>query len=149
MSLPLPKPLQKALLNHKRNKAQDNTEALDSLTHSFDYQSNAAEYWNPEHFSLLYGTPLWNEASKEERIKLNHLYWVGYYSQIISAEIATIFYNQTCAAALYTVDGFRTICDMLDLESSQERAHINAFYNISRATELGIYGKTVFSYPMK
>jgi hypothetical protein len=149
MTLTPSKALQKAALNHKRNKAQDNTEALDQLTSDFSYEKDQSEYWNPERYSLLYGTPLWNEASAAERIQLNHLYWVAYYSQIISAEIATIFFNQTCAASLYTVEGFRSICDMLDLESSQERAHINAFYNISRATEEAIFGKTIFSYPMK
>ncbi len=143
------KALQKAALNHKRNVEQDNTEALDQLTKDFVYERDQGEYWNPERYSLLYGTPLWNEASPSVKVKLNQLYWVAYYSQIISAEIATIFFNQTCAASLYTVDGFRTICDMLDLESSQERAHINAFHKISRATEEAIFGKSIFSYPMK
>ena len=38
---------------------------------------------------------------------------------------------------------------MLDLESSQERAHINAFQKISFATEEAIFGERIFSYPMK
>ena len=141
--------LQKAALNHRRNKAQDNTEALDQLATDFTFAANKAEYWNPEPFSLLYGTPFWDQASSDERRTLNHLYWVAYYSQIISAEIATIFFNQTSAAALYTVSDFRIVCDMLDLESSQERAHINAFQKISVATEEAIFGERIFSYPMK
>ncbi len=36
-------------------------------------------------FSLLYGTPLWEQADSGQRVKLNQLYWVAYYSQIISA----------------------------------------------------------------
>ena len=80
---------------------------------------------------------------------LNQLYWVAYYSQIISAEIATIFFNQTSAAALYAHDGFRTICDMLDLESSQERAHIAAFRAVAEQTEQALLGKRLFSYPMR
>lgn len=143
------KVMNKVKLNHKRNKAQDNTAAMDSLAEAFDYEQAKAEYWNPECFSLLYGTALWEQASENERRILNHLYWVAYYSQIISAEIATIFFNQTCAASLYTVEGFRSVCDMLDLESSQERAHINAFSQVSRNTELHLFGRPIFSYPVR
>ena len=51
-------------------------------------------------FSLLYATPLWERPPSRQRIVLNHLYWVAYYAQIISAEIATILLNQTSAAGL-------------------------------------------------
>ena len=97
------KALKKIQLNHKRNLAQDNTEDLDRLAADFDYHSNDDQYWNPQEFSLLWGTPLWNQASDHEKKVLNHLYWVAYYAQIISAEIATIFFNQTSAASLYCV----------------------------------------------
>lgn len=144
-----PKTYKKIALNLKRNHKQDNTEALDELAASFQYADCAEDYWNPEKFSLLYGTPLWHEATPAQRVILNQLYWVGYYSQIISAEIATIFLNQTAAAGLYGIEDFRIVCDTLDFESRQERAHIHAFKTISEATEMAIFGERVFSYPMK
>ena len=139
----------KIRLNYTRNKKQDQTENIDAAAKAFDYDACKDEYWNPEQFSLLWGTPLWAEATEAQRIKLNQLYWVAYYSQIISAEIATIFFNQTSAAGLYGIEDFRTVCDMLDLESSQERAHIGAFKTIGEAVEASVFGERVFTYPMR
>ena len=144
-----PKTYKKIALNLKRNHKQDNTDELDALASEFVYADCAKDYWNPEEFSLLYGTPLWDEATPAQRVILNQLYWVGYYSQIISAEIATIFLNQTAAAGLYGIEDFRIVCDTLDFESHQERAHINAFKMISEATEAELFGERIFTYPMK
>ncbi len=127
----------------------DQTKNMDTSADSFAYESCRNEYWNPEKYSLLWGTWLWDQSSPDQRIKLNQLYWVAYYSQIISAEIATIFFNQTGAAALYGVDDFRVVCDTLDLESAQERAHINAFKKISEAVEEELFGSRIFSYSMR
>lgn len=136
-------------INYKRNKQQDCTQLLDAAAASFRYEDCQDEYWNPEEFSLLYGTPLWEQASQSQRVILNQLYWVAYYSQIISAEIATIFFNQTSAAGLYAQEDFRLICDTLDLESSQERAHINAFKTVSNQVEADLFGRRIFTYPMR
>jgi hypothetical protein len=136
-------------LNFIRNKKQDNTEELDNLAHNFNYESCKGEFWNPEEYSLLYGTPLWDQSSPQQRILLNQLYWVAYYSQIISAEIATIFLNQTSAAGLYSLEDFRRVCDTLDLESAQERSHIDAFKKVSEATEDYLFGHRLFTYPMR
>ncbi|MGV3525457.1 MAG: P-aminobenzoate N-oxygenase AurF [Candidatus Sericytochromatia bacterium] len=144
-----PLTFKKVELNLKRNAKQDNTEALDTLAKQFDYAACADEYWNPEEFSLLYGTPLWDQATPRQRVLLNQMYWVGYYAQIISAEIATIFLNQTAAAGLYGMEDFRVVCDALDFESHQERAHINAFKTISEAVEQTVFGERVFTYPMR
>ncbi|MCA9556154.1 MAG: hypothetical protein KC933_39375, partial [Myxococcales bacterium] len=116
---------------------------------AFDYEACKHEYWNPEEFSLLWGTPVWDQASAAQRVVLNQLYWVAYYSQIISAEIATIYFNQTSAAGLFAQDDFRQVCDMLDLETSQERAHISAFRTVSDQVEDALFGERVFSYPMR
>ncbi len=105
--------------------------------------------WNPEKFSLLYKTWIWDHSTPEQKIKLNQLYWIAYYSQIISAEIATIFYNQTSAAALYGIEDFRVVCDTLDLESAQERAHIDAFKKVSEKFEEENFGQRIFTYPMR
>ncbi|MBF2065185.1 MAG: P-aminobenzoate N-oxygenase AurF [Calothrix sp. C42_A2020_038] len=136
-------------INHKRNKEQDHTALLDAASSAFCYEDCKNEYWNPEEFSLMYGTPLWEQASPSQRIILNQLYWVAYYSQIISAEIATIYFNQTSAAGLYAQEDFRIVCDTLDLESSQERAHINAFKTVANEVEAALFGKRIFSYPMR
>jgi len=136
-------------LNLRRNKKQDHTALLDAAALAFDYSKCRDTYWNPEPFSLLFGTPIWDQASPSQRALLNQLYWVAYYSQIISAEIATIFFNQTSAAGLYALEDFRLVCDTLDLESMQERAHINAFRKVSDAVEHELFGKRVFSYAMR
>lgn len=136
-------------LNFKRNKKQDNTEILDQLVADFKYEDCRDEFWNPEEFSLLYGTPLWEKSTSSQRILLNQLYWVAYYSQIISAEIATIFLNQASAAGLYSLEDFRRVCDTLDLESAQERAHIDAFKKISESVEAELFGRRLFTYPMR
>ena len=139
----------KIQINHRRNVKQDHTELLDEAASRFSYDECKDSYWNPEEFSLLYGTPLWEQASESQRIILNQLYWVAYYSQIISAEIATIFFNQTSAAGLYSLEGFRSVCDMLDLESAQERAHINAFKTVSDEVEMALFGERIFSWEMR
>ncbi len=133
----------------KRSKELDQTANMDHASSTFSYESCKDEMWNPEKFSLLYKTWLWEQSTPAQKIKLNQLYWVAYYSQIISAEIATIFFNQTSAASLYGMEDFRIVCDTLDLESAQERAHINAFKKISEQFEHENFGERIFTYPMR
>ncbi len=141
--------VRKIALNYRRNKQQDHTAKIDQAAAQFDYAARRDQWWNPQAYSLLWGTPLWAEATERQRILLNQLYWVAYYSQIVSAEIATIYFNQTCAAGLYALEDFREVCDMLDLESAQERAHINAFKTISEAVEAALFGERLFTYRMR
>ena len=47
------------------------------------------------------------------------------------------------------IDDFRLVCDTLDLESSQERAHINAFKTVGEAVEAELFGERVFTYSMR
>jgi hypothetical protein len=143
------KTFRKLELNYRKNRAQDNTSEMDRLADAFRYEDAKDSYWNPEMFSLLYATPLWEQSSAAERVKLNQIYWVAYYSQIISAEIATIFFNQTSAAGLYSIEDFRIICDTLDLESAQERAHINVFKKIGEDFEQAVFGERLFTYSMR
>ena len=139
----------KLAFNQRKNEEHDHTGAIDDAAERFDFAACKKEYWNPERFSLLYGTPLWEQASAAQRIVLNQLYWVAYFSQIISSEIATIFFNQVAAAGLFALEDFRLICDTLDFESKQERAHINAFKTISETVEWELFGERLFTYPMK
>lgn len=141
--------MQKLELNYRRNKEQDHTRLMDEAAKAFRYEDCKDEYWNPETQSLFYGTPIWDQASPAQRVLLNQLYWVAYYSQIISAEIATILLNQTSGAGLYSLEDFRLVCDTLDLESAQERAHIAAFKKVSEAVESRVFGERLFTYPMR
>lgn len=136
-------------LNLKRNRAQDATEAIEEALARYRYEDCQTSYWNPEQHSLLWGTALWEQASASQRVLLNQLYWVAYYSQIVSAEIATIFLNQVSAAGLYAVEDFRPVCDNLDLETKQERVHIHAFKSIGEDVEYQLFGRRVFTYPMR
>ena len=136
-------------LNLRRNVEQDHTALIDDAAARFNYADCKDEYWNPEHFSLLWGTALWEQASPAQRVILNQLYWVAYYAQIVSAEIATIFLNQVAAAGLNTLEDLRLVCDNLDLETKQERAHINAFKKVGEAVEHTLFGERLFTYPMR
>ncbi|MSQ03051.1 MAG: P-aminobenzoate N-oxygenase AurF [Myxococcales bacterium] len=141
--------LKKLNVNHQRNKAQDQTSVIDAAAAAFRYADCARQPWNPEGFSLLWGTPVWDAADARQRVLLNQMYWVAYYAQIVSAEVATIFYNQTSAAGLYALEDFRPVCDTLDFESAQERAHIAAFRTIAGQTEDALLGRRVFTWPMR
>ncbi|MGL5065563.1 MAG: P-aminobenzoate N-oxygenase AurF [Microcoleus sp.] len=145
----IPTTYRKLELNYQRNKQHDRTDAIEQAVTKFCYEDCKHEYWNPEEYSLLYGTPLWEQSSQQQRVILNQLYWVAYYSQIVSAEIATIYFNQTSAAGLYAREDFRLICDTLDLESAQERTHIHAFRTIGKQVEQALFGEPIFTYPMR
>ena len=145
-----PRVARQVAFNLKRALGDDQSEQIDAFAAAFDYEKHRHEYWNPEEFSLLYGTELWRQASLDQRRILNHLFWVAYYAQIVSAEIATIFFNQVAAAGLYGAGGeFRTLCDTLDLETRQERAHINAFKSVGEAVERALFGRRMFTYAMR
>lgn len=133
----------------KRSKELDQTAMMNQAAIDFNYDNCKNEMWNPEKFSLLYKTWIWEQSTPEQKTKLNQLYWIAYYSQIISAEIATLFFNQTSAAALYGIEDFKVVCDTLDLESAQERAHIHAFKTVSEKFEQENFGERIFTYPMR
>lgn len=144
-----PETYRKLEFNNKRNEEQDQTKLIDEAARAFKYEDHQHAYWNPEEFSLLYGTPFWDQSTAHQKLILNHLYWVAYYCQIVSAEIATIYLNQVSAAGLYTFEDFRIVCDALDLETKQERAHINAFKTVGEDTEWKLFGERLFTYPMR
>lgn len=144
-----PKTMKRIELALKRSKELDQTQMMEQASINFNYENCKDERWNPEKFSLLYKTWIWEQASPEQKTKLNQLFWIAYYSQIISAEIATLFFNQTSAAALYGIEDFKVVCDTLDLESAQERAHIHAFKTVSEKFEQENFGERIFTYPMR
>ena len=63
--------MRKLALNHSRNKAQDHTRLMDEAAAAFKYEDCKHEMWNPEQYSLLYGTPLW-EDRKSTRLNSSH-----------------------------------------------------------------------------
>ncbi|QNM94768.1 hypothetical protein [Chitinimonas koreensis] len=136
-------------LNLRRNRQQDATEAIEAAVAAYRWDDCRLADWNPEPYALLWGTPLWQQSSASQRRLLNQLYWVAYYSQIMSAEIATIFLNQVSAAGLYAIEDFRPVCDSLDLETRQERVHIHAFKTIGEDVEHRLFGRRLFTYPMR
>lgn len=139
----------KLSLNLRRNTEQDHTAQIDACAAAFRYGDCRDTYWNPELFSLLWGTEVWQQASAAQRVILNQLYWVAYYAQIVSAEIATILLNQIAAAGMFSLEDFRLVCDNLDVETKQERAHINAFKKVGEEVEHQLFGERLFTYPMR
>ncbi len=135
-------------VNYKRNNDSDYTEKMVELQKSFSYAENSGHFWvNPE-FSLLYGSPIYTEASNAQKLALNHLYWICFYNYSIGGEVTTMVYNQLTCGALYPLGGYETLCRELDLETSQERAHVEAFRNIGRLTELALLGEPIFARPL-
>jgi hypothetical protein len=141
--------VRKLEFNQRRNLELDHSRLIDEAAARFRYEECRGSYWNPPEFSLLWGTKLWDGATEAQRVVLNQLYWVAYYAQIVSAEIATIYYNQIAAAGMYGLEDFRLVCDTLDLESKQERAHIAAFKKVGEETEFALFGERLFTYPMR
>jgi hypothetical protein len=41
------------------------------------------------------------------------------------------------------------VCDNLDLETKQERAHVNAFKTVGERVEHTLFGERLFTYPMR
>ena len=62
-------------INYRRNTESDFTEKIEELDRNFNYSSNKDYYWSEPELSLLYGTPLYEQASPDQKKALNHLYW--------------------------------------------------------------------------
>lgn len=132
----------------RNNTNSDYTEKIRELDKNFDYTSNSNYYWSTPEQSILYGTPLYENASESQKIALNHLYWAMQYSKVPADEAATMRFNQITASVFSAVGGLETLCQELALETDQERYHIHAFQRISRLTKKAILGKKLRqSYP--
>jgi hypothetical protein len=114
-------------INYRRNIESDFTEKIEELDKNFDYSSNSEHYWSEPELSLLYGTPLYEEASPSQKLALNHLYWATQYNQTAATEANAVLYNQVTAGVFSQISGYETLCQELDLETEQERHHIHAF----------------------
>ena len=88
-------------------------------------------------------------GQRNQKVKLNQLYWVAYYSQIISAEIATIFFNQTSAAGLYGSKIFASFAIPLIL-NQLKNGHISMpLKSSAKQFEDKVFGERLFTYPMR
>ncbi|KOP24603.1 hypothetical protein AMR41_19590 [Hapalosiphon sp. MRB220] len=132
----------KVIKNIFRDNINSNyTEIIQELDKNFDYTSNSNCYWSEPEQSLLYGTPLYQAASSSQKLALNHLYWAMQYSKVPLDEAGTMMFNQVTASVFSTLGGFETLCQELDLETTQESYHIHAFQRISRLTKKALIGK--------
>jgi len=130
-----------AAINYQRNRQSDYTEKIAELDKSFDYNSNSNYDWGELELSLLYGTPLYEEASPSQRRALNHLYWATQYNQTAATEANAVLYNQVTAGVFEAIGNYSTLCQELDLETKQERDHIHAFHMIGYKTKRALLGQ--------
>jgi hypothetical protein len=128
--------------NFNKNLASTYTEIIENLDRNFDYNSNSNHYWSEPKFSLLYNTPLYEQASETQKLALNHLYWILRYKFTADSEIETSYYNTITADCLKDADSdYAMLVDLLALETAQESKHIHAFYQVNYQTIKSLLGK--------
>jgi hypothetical protein len=132
-------------INYRNNSESDYTEKMQALDRDFDYQRDSQHFWGEPELSLLYGTPLYEQASPSQKLALNHLYWATQYNQTAATEANTVLYNQVTAGVFGAVGGYGTLCQELDLETEQERHHIHAFHTVGYKTKKALLGQAGFS----
>ncbi len=135
-------------VNFRRNIESDYTDQMEKLKNAFRYEDHSKHHWVRPEFSLLYGSQFYESASESQKLALNHLYWICFYNYSIGGEVATMMFNQLTCGAFYHLGGYETVCRELDVETSQERTHVEAFRHIGRATEVALMGKTIFERPI-
>ncbi|MDM3847803.1 MAG: hypothetical protein PT118_00445 [Aphanizomenon gracile PMC644.10] len=137
-------------INHRNNIDSNYTEKMESLEKSFDYTTNSNHYWSEPELSILYGTPLYAEASPAQKLALNHLYWPTQYDYIAASESSAIHYNQVTSGVFKYFSEYETLCSTLDLETEQEYSHIHAFQKVSYKIKTALFGKSLLgSNPQK
>ena len=140
LTLPKKKHLKITEINYRRNTESDYTEKIEALDKAFDYDRDRDAWWSEPELSLLYGTPLYEQASPTQRKALNHLYWATQYNQTAATEANAVLYNQVTAGVFAAMGGYGTLCEELDLETAQERHHIHAFHSIGFKTKKSFAG---------
>jgi hypothetical protein len=127
-------------INYRRNTESDYTEKIEELDKHFDYATNSNHYWGQPELSLLYGTPLYEQASPSQKLALNHLYWATQYNQTAATEANAVLYNQVTAGVFGAFKDYEALCKELDLETDQERYHIHAFHMMGYKTKKALLG---------
>jgi len=131
-----------AEITYRRNTESDFTEKIEELDRNFNYSSNSDYYWGEPELSLLYGTPLYEQASSSQKLALNHLYWATQYNQTAATEANAVLYNQVTAGVFRAFSDYEALCQELDLETAQERHHIHAFHMMGYKTKKALLGST-------
>ncbi|MFN6516222.1 MAG: hypothetical protein RMY29_017215 [Nostoc sp. CreGUA01] len=127
--------------NYDNNLESHYTEKIEELDKNFNYKTNSNHYWSEPEQSVLYGTPLYEQASSSQKIALNHLHWVGFYKVVADSEIELTFYNTITADCLLAANkDYAFIADMLNHETYQERKHIHSFAKINYQTIKALLG---------
>lgn len=127
-------PTQKFLeRNYQNNLESDYTEKIEDLYKNFQYERNSQHYWTKPELSLLYGTPLYEQCSEEQKLGLNHLFWALTYHKIVAdSEIEATRYNLITAGSFVAESSsYQSLADMLEHETNQEYIHIKAFHKIA------------------
>ncbi|NES81556.1 MAG: hypothetical protein F6K10_09200 [Moorea sp. SIO2B7] len=128
--------------NYNNNLDSDYTEKIEELDRNFDYSSNSNAYWSEPEHSVLYGTPLYEQASPSQKFALNHFHWVLFYKLTADSETELIHYNTVTADCLMSVDtNYKMLVDLLAHETYQERKHIHTFYKVNYQTTKSLLGK--------
>jgi hypothetical protein len=128
--------------NFHNNLETDYTEKIQELDKNFNYRDHSGAYWSEPEHSLLYGTPLYQQASQEQKLALNHLHWALFYKLTGDSETELIHYNTVTADCLMSVSSdYKMLVDLLAHETYQERKHTHAFYQVYYKTTKSLLGK--------
>ena len=134
---------------YHNNTESDYTEKIQELDRNFKYAEVKDLYWNAPELSLLYGTPLYEQASEAQKIALNHLYWFVMYNFTATSETQTIIYNKITGGVFAQIPGYEIIAEILDLESEQELSHIHVFRKVCFQMLKALLGKNAFKDSLK
>lgn len=125
---------------YRNNCESRYTEKIESIETSYRYEANRAHYWGPQELSLFFGTTLYEQSTPDQKLALNHLYWVTQYNQTAATEANAILYNNVTEGVFSAIGGFGSLCSELSLETEQEHQHIHAFHAIGYATRKALFG---------
>lgn len=119
--------------NYHNNLESDYTEKIEDLYNNFQYTKNSQHYWSKPELSLLYGTPLYEQSSEDQKLALNHLFWALTYHKIVAdSEIEATRYNLISAGSfLAESSSYQSLADMLEHETNQEHVHIRTFHRVA------------------
>ena len=126
----------------ENNTKSDYTEKIEDLGKNFSYKNNKNNYWSEPELSILYGTPLYQQASETQKLALNHLYWLKLYQGVTATEIGAIIYNQIAGSLFESIGNYDNICQELELETSQEKIHVATFQRICTKIKWALLGKS-------
>ena len=134
---------------YHNNTESDYTEKIQELDRNFKYSEVKDYYWNAPELSLLYGTPLYEQASEAQKIALNHLYWFVMYNFTATSETQTIVYNKITGGVFAKIPDYEIIDEILNLEGEQELSHIHVFRKVCFQMLKALLGKDAFKDPLK